>query len=461
MKKNTKIFYFVAVFMLLGSFLMAQESRSKKDWRDSSVPSFYETYKNDFDYVGLAVSYGNFGIKRVGSNKYTANYMHDNSWGTPMELYYPEVRQGVKKHSNTVTVGNELKPQFLLAWWSNKDGGKQGKVDFTASNGKTIKVPRNFNNEKLIYAVLNNCKDMDVQVRGHVLEWHSQTPDDFFAVDYKAETKNGLLTNPVDKETMTARQEWYIKTVLGCVAAWEEANGYGEGNHIIWAWDVVNEACADDASDSLWLRGATSQTKNKSPENGGSRWFQIYGNEEYIVNAFRFANAYAPKDVKLCYNDYNEYASEKTKGICKLIKKIQTGKAKKVNGQLVSPRIDVMGMQSHLGATWPGVPSYEKALKQYLSLGVDVHVTELDFSATTQDSAVKAYKDFFEMIQNYGNKGSGKNKIECVTIWGLNNEDSWKNPNSKGETTYPLLFTKQNDIYYTNEAFWAVIRAHK
>ena len=461
MKSVKKLLTCFMAFALLVVNLPAKGKKTQKEWRDSSIPSFYETYKDQFDYVGLAVSYGNFGIKKIGTNKYTAEYQHDKSWGTPMELYYPEVRQGVKKHSNTVTVGNELKPQFLFAWWSDKDGGKQKLVDFTASNGKTIKVPASLNNEKIIYAVLNNCKDMNVKVRGHVLTWHLQTPDDFFAVDYKAETKDSLLTNPVDKETLTARHEWYIKTVLECVAAWEKENSYGEGNHLIWAWDVVNEACADDASDSLWLRGSTPKTKNKEPNEEGSRWFQIYGDEEYIVNAFRFANAYAPSDVKLCYNDYNEYAQGKTQGICRLIKKIQAGDAQIINGKSVKPRIDVMGMQSHVGTTWPGVSNYEKALKQFLDLGLDVHVTELDFSAATQEGAEKAYKDYFEMLQKYGKNSSGKNKVECVTIWGLDNEDSWINPNSNGQKTYPLLFTKVNNEYIPNDSFWAVINSHE
>ena len=38
------------------------------------VPSILETYKNDFDYIGMACEYGNFGLSQNGSNKYTATY---------------------------------------------------------------------------------------------------------------------------------------------------------------------------------------------------------------------------------------------------------------------------------------------------------------------------------------------------------------------------------------------------
>ena len=458
MKKLIKSVLAAALFtMAMNATLFA----APKQWTHKSVPSIYETYKDKFDYVGLAASYGNFGMVQAGENKYTAYYVHQG-WGNPQELYFDEVREGLKKHINTLTTGNELKPQFLLAWWKNGDGARSKLVDFTASNGKTIKVPEKLNSEDLVYAILNCAKDMGVQMRGHVLTWHSQTPDDFFAENYKATVEKGILQNPVDKETMTARHEWYIKTVLGYVDEWEKANGYGEGNRIIWAWDVVNEACADDATDTEWLRGSTPQTKDKSPTAypQGSRWYQIYGDDEFIVNAFRFANAYAPSDVKLCYNDYNEYMGKKTNAICKLIKNVQNGAAKNVNGKSVKPRIDVMGMQSHVGISFPSTSAYEAALKKFLELGVDIHVTELDFSATSQEAAAKAYTKYFQMLQKYGKDYEGKNKITCVTIWGICNEDSWINPNSKGQKTYPLLFTKKNNSYFPNESFTALIDAH-
>jgi len=467
MKKTFKPLLSLFVFGLLLTAAVSAETKVQKynkSWTHKSVPSLYETYSDQFDYVGLAAEYGNFTRVQAGNDKYTAEYVK-GGWGNPQELYFEEVREGVKKHANTFTTGNELKPQFLLAWWGRGNGANGKKVNFTASNGKTIKVPDALNNETLIYAVMNTAKDMGIQMRGHTLTWHSQTPDDFFAVDYKADVQKGVLKNPVDKETMTARHEWYIKTVLECVANWEAANGYGEGNHIIWAWDVVNEAVADDATETAWLRGSSPQTKDKDPTAypQGSRWYQIYGNEEFIVNAFRFANAYAPEDVKLCYNDYNEYMGKKTDAICKLIKTVQNGEAKTVNGKSVKPRIDVMGMQSHVGITWPGVASYENAVKKFLALGVDIHVTELDFSATTHEAAAKAYASYFKMFQKYGNSYEGPNKIECITIWGIVNEHSWINPNDKKQTTYPLLFTekdKEKNEYIPNDSFSAVIAAH-
>lgn len=431
-------------------------SRSQDNWLADSVPSIKQTYSDTFDYIGLAVEYGNFGLKCTG-DKYTGTYTHDKYWGTPSELYYSEVQQGISKHANTITLGNELKPQFLLQWWDGNDSS-QSKKTFTASNGKTIDVPDKLNGEALIYATLNAAKNAGVKMRGHVLTWHSQTPEGFFREKY---SKDGAL---VSKEVMTARHEWYIKTVLDCVAQWEKANGYagkGTGNHLIWAWDVVNEAMADDASDpstDSWLRGSTAGTKDKDPANGGSRWYEIYKNEEFIINAFRFANAYAPADVKLCYNDYNEYMANKTSAIEHIADLIKNGSEQTVGGKNVKPRLDAIAMQSHVGTSWPSISEYESALKKFLAIA-DVHVSELDFSAETPQAAEKAYADYFKMLKNYGKNNSGSNKITCVTIWGINNESSWINP-SNGKTTYPLLFNKVGETYDTNNSFWAVINSH-
>lgn len=432
-----KTFLVSVLFMSLLALSCSQPSngisRSQDNWLADSVPSIKQTYSDTFDYIGLAVEYGNFGLKCTG-DKYTGTYTHDKSWGTPSELYYTEVQQGISKHANTITLGNELKPQFLLQWWDG-DGFSQPTTTFTASNGQIIQVPDKLNGEALIYATLNAAKNAGVKMRGHVLTWHSQTPEGFFREKY---SKDDAL---VSKEVMTARHEWYIKTVLDCVAQWEINNGYAgkeTGNHLIWAWDVVNEAMADDAGTTYtgtnqnWLRGSTSETQGKDPANGGSRWYEIYKNEEFIINAFRFANAYAPADVKLCYNDYNEYMANKTSAIEHIADLIKNGSEQTVGGKNVKPRLDAIAMQSHVGTSWPSISEYESALKKFLAIA-DVHVSELDISAASSSEAATAYANYFKMLKKYGKNDSG-NKITCVTIWGINNESSWINPSTNYNT---------------------------
>ena len=316
-------------------------------------------------------------------------------------------------------MGNEFKPDFIFAWALNKNSNKK---DFTASNGKTIKVPSSIPSFKSQDEYLSICKNLGLKMRGHVLVWHSQTPKAFFRVDYD---ENASL---VDKDTMNARLEWYIKTVLEHIDSWEKINNNGE--HIIWAWDVVNEAVADGQNGVL--------------RNSGSDWYSIYKSDEFIVNAFRYANKYAPKDVLLAYNDYGCTDSGKRSGMLKILDDVIKAK----DDQELPTRIDVMGMQSHIGK-YTTTSSFEQAVKDFTAKGVDVHVTELDIATEEKyDSAelAKVYGNFFKMfIKN--RKTDSAHGISCVTIWGINDESTWINSPDQikwhgNVTQYPLLFAK-------------------
>ena len=380
-------------------------------WCDESVASFKDTYSKYFDSVGFAVT-GN-------------------------ELTNAEIQKGLKKHANTTTMGNEFKPDFVFSWALNQN--VQTK-DFKASNGKTIKVPSSIPAFTSQDQYLNICKTLGIKMRGHVLVWHSQTPQAFFRENYNS---SGAL---VDKATMTARQEWYIKTVLEHVKAWEEENNNGE--HIIWAWDVVNEAVADGQGGAL--------------RNQGSDWYSIYGNDEFIVNAFRFANKYAPKDVLLCYNDYNCTESAKRSGMLTILDDV----IKARNDSTLPTRIDVMGMQSHINK-YTTTADFERAVKDFTAKGLDVHVTELDIGTEEKyDSAelARAYGNMFKtFIKN--RKTASAHGISSVTIWGINDETTWLNSDSQivwhgNVTQYPLLFAKNaSGQFVCKEAFDAVIEA--
>lgn len=386
-----------------------------KIWTDESVPSLYETYKDYFDYVGIACEYG----------------INSSANG---ELSKSAVQKGLKKHANTITLGNEFKPQFICQWW-NSTPSTNGS--FTASNGVTIKTPQlkglsNLDN------ILSICKKNNLKIRGHVLVWHSQTDDNFFCVDYNSNKSF------VSKDVMTARQEWYIKTVVEYVTNWENKNN--NGNHIVWAWDVVNEA-VNDGSSSL---------------RNNSNWYKIYGDDEFIVNAFRFANKYAPSDVLLCYNDYNCTDYSKRAGMVKVLKSILSHKDDKD----LPTRIDAMGMQSHISVN-TSTNSFQSALTDFLKLGIDVQITELDIATESNykpSTLAQSYYNFFKLfIKN--RKTDSNNGITAITIWGINDEVTWLNSKEQivwhgNVKQYPLLFNLDSDgNYITKEAFDKVIEA--
>lgn len=402
--------YLLIVFIsLFTSFSFAA------DWLDDDVPSFYQAYEEYFDHVGIACEYGFAG------------------WKTK-ELDTEVVQKGIQKHTNTITAGNEFKPQFIMAWWG-KNPSVTGK-SFKASNGLTIKTPQ-LNGFASVDAMLEICKDLGIQMRGHVLVWHSQTEEAFFHKDYNSSK------DYVSKEEMTARQEWYIKTVIEHVQDWEKKNN--NGNKIIWCWDVVNEAVGDGTSD---LRKE-------------SNWYKIYKNYDFIVNAFRFANKYADKDTLLCYNDYNSNIEVKRKGMLKVLDNIMAAQ----NDSELPTRIDAMGLQTHV-SKYVKASDFEKSIHDFLAKGLDVQITEIDIATEEkydEDELYRVYKDYFTMFLK-NRKTEGKNGVTAITVWGINDESTWLNsPDQikwhKNKTQYPLLFQLKGTSYVPKKAFYGVIEA--
>ena len=370
------------------------------------VPAFKDAYKGVFDYVGFAVTFND-------------------------ELIEENVQEGLKYHADTITMGNEFKPDFVFGW-SRPNSLK----DFTAENGKTYKVPADRPRFVTVDRCLSICKDNGLTMRGHVFVWHSQTPKWFFEEEFGM----GDSIDLVSVEEMNARMEWYIKTFIDHVEEWEKENN--DGKNIVIAWDVVNEAASDNATENQFLR-------TDSP------WYSIYQNADFIVNAFRYANKYAPSDVKLVYNDYNCYQENKLKAICKIIDAIQANP---------DTRIDAVGMQSHININTPatGAGSFENAVHTFVSKGLNVQVTELDIANGNEIynpyKLKGVYKDYFKMFINNRKTESSKG-IEGVSIWGLKDEGTWLNNLSmyKGSTQYPLLFTGED--YKCKPAYYGVLEA--
>ena len=117
-------------------------------------------------------------------------------------------------------------------------------------------------------------------------------------------------------------------------------------------------------------------------------------------------------------------------------------------------------MQSHVSMTYPTVADYEKAVHEFLSLGVDVQVTEMEIAfggqLTSQEILAQRYADYFEMFLR-NRKQSGKNGISGITLWGTRDEVSWirNNKDAMNKEQRPLLFEKD---YECKPAFWSVLQ---
>ena len=313
----------------------------------------------------------------------------------------------IKKHYNSLTLGNELKPDSVL------DQALSQKYVAETGDDTMPQISLNEADEMLKFAGENK-----IPVRGHVLVWHSQTPDWFFKENFDP---NGAW---VSKDKMTKRLENYIKTVMETLK-----KDYPDVE--FYAWDVVNEA----ASDAGTIRDAGSNNE----VDGQSAWVKVYGDQSYIPLAFEFAKKYAPAGCKLFYNDYNEYSPNKQAYIISDILK-----------PLVEKNlIDGVGMQSHISMSYPTIDLYKSAMQQYADLGLEIQVTELDVSEKSNEYAnqlalAQRYQDVFKMYKEM--KDSGVN-LSAVVLWGITDSTSWIGG-------YPLLFDKD---YQAKPSYYAVI----
>lgn len=313
----------------------------------------------------------------------------------------------IQKHYNSLTLGNELKPDSVL-----DQALSQAYVKETGDD-TAPQISLNEADEMLKFAAANQ-----IPVRGHVLVWHSQTPDWFFKENFDSD---GAW---VSKEKMTQRLENYIKIVMETLA-----KDYPDVT--FYAWDVVNEA----ASDAGTIRPAGSNNE----VNGQSAWVKVYGDQSYIPLAFEFAKKYAPAGCKLFYNDYNEYSPNKQAYIISDILK-----------PLIEKNlIDGVGMQSHISMSYPSIDLYRSAMQQYADLGLEIQVTELDISEKSnayadQLALAQRYQDVFKMYKEM--KDSGVN-LSAVVIWGITDSTSWIGG-------HPLLFDKD---YQAKPSYYAVV----
>ena len=338
-----------------------------------------------------------------------ANYFKIGTALTPSDMSSKSFMELVDKHfSASITVGNELKPDSVLA--------KDATLAYVEKTGDDTNPQVSFAAAK---PVLNYAKKNNIPVRVHTLVWHSQTPVWFFKENFDESA------NWVSEEKMLKRMENYIKNYFTTlVDLYPDINFY--------ACDVVNEA---------WTDSGTPRQAYQDGNYESSSWVKVFGDNSFIKYAFTYARKYAPSGCKLYYNDYNEYMSGKMSAVLNMVSELKA-----------SNLIDGIGMQSHLDVrsgsdAFPSISMYESAVKAYTETGLDVQVTELDatiqnFNDTAYKAQAKYYSDLFDVLVKYSNK------ISAVIFWGVTDTNSWR------ASQQPLLF---DDEYKAKPAFDAII----
>ncbi len=366
----------------------------------------------------------------------------------------------VKHHFNHVVAENDMKWQMIHPR-SGTDGFDFGPAD----------------------ALVEFAQGNKMEIAGHTLVWHSQTPNWVFEGTHlpadsevaktdpgnpnelsvsppRAVGQNGAnapsATNPgapggqrpgrgpggpgfggmrgfdlngqrASREELLERMREHIHTVVGRY----------KGK--VKVWDVVNEALSDSGPEVL----------RRSP------WSVIIG-PDFIAKAFEYAHEADPNAV-LRYNDYGLENPEKRSKLIKLIKSLQEQQIP----------VDAIGSQAHCNVSTT-FETMDQALTEMKSLGLPIHITELDVNSaaagqrgtgadigasagSTQGGLVtdadtrlaEAYAGLFRAFVKH------KEAMDVVTFWGVNDAVSWR---SQGR---PLLFDGSN---LPKPAFEAVIR---
>lgn len=384
---------------------------SVKEKKKAST-SILSAYKDIVPYMGTCLSYGN---------------------SSPGQLQQNKTMAFVKKHYNSFTLENEMKPDNIL-------GSTVTAISVSKAKSLGYSIPDSYKEDTVpqlnfiqVDKALEAAKKYGLKMRAHTLVWHSQTPSWFFTSGYNS-------SKTVSTDTMNARLEFYVCTVMSHVME-KEKQLTGSAGSIVYAWDVVNE----------YLHRPTYA--------GYKTWTSVYGNmgssPSYVKKAFEIAydtlkNYGAQEKVTLFYNDYNTYFG--VQDTLNLVNFINKDEPQKICGGI--------GMQSHVDIKVPTITQYGEALERFLASGYEIQITELDFTInfdTEGSSATYSYTDEGEtdadqskfvkslmqtIIQKQKNRDKTVNPkgITCITLWGLYDAISWRSSCS------PLLFgTSIND----------------
>ena len=291
----------------------------------------------------------------------------------------------LKKHFNAATAGNAMKPDAL----------QRTKGAFTFTDA-----------DKLVDKILSEGMEM----HGHTLVWHQQSPDWM-----NTTTDESGNTIPLGREEALENLKTHIKTVVEHF-----------GNRVI-SWDVVNEAMNDNPQTPADWKASLRQAP----------WYQAIG-DDYIQQAFLAAREVLDQhpdwDIKLYYNDYNLDNQNKSKAVYNMVNEINSNYQATHPGKLL---IDGVGMQGHyMVSTNPA--NVKLSLERFISLGVEVSITELDIQAGSNyqlsDKLAEAqgylYAQLFKIFKEHAAN------IGRVTIWGLDDSTSWR------ASTNPVIFDK-------------------
>jgi len=248
-------------------------------------------------------------------------------------------------------------------------------------------------------AIVAYGQSYGMKIKGHALIWHGSVPPWI-----------GSLSAP----DLRVAFEDHIRSVA------EHFRGR------VVAWDVVNEAIADDGSG---LRDTIFRQKL---------------GDQYIADAFRIARQADPQAL-LFYNDYGgEGLNQKSNRIYDLVQGLRAQ----------GVPIDGVGLQMHVTASNPpSEASIASNMSRLASLGLLVNISEMDIrirdlpAATRLETQRSVYRTIVSVCV-------AEPRCDAVTFWGFTDAHSWIDAQFGADD--PLLF---DDNYGAKPAYSGVFDA--
>lgn len=352
----------------------------------------------------------------------------------------------VKSQYNSLTMGNEMKPDYILGGNpSLLDTNPEGYVDISTFKNKykDTKYPKI--DMAAIDSYIKAAYENGMKMRYHVFIWHAQSPQWFFKENYSKSSSSKY----VSADVMNGRLEYLVRNVMTHIYDLKDENGVYIGREVIDSWDIANEYFHnyDKGYKSYWDEVYYPDYEFVKNQHSGNK------KPVYIKEAFALADSilkdYGMRDsISLLFNDFNTYMEADK--IVTMINYFNTKDEINPEAEIIC---DGVGMQTHLDIGYPTVEGIkDNAIEKFRKAGFEIQITEADITAYSKTDAsiakqTQMWYDFMVMLMKEKEIGA---KITGVTWWGPSDPTSWR---AKG---VPLLFS---DYWQAKEHYFKVIQA--
>ncbi|MFZ5891634.1 MAG: endo-1,4-beta-xylanase [Myxococcota bacterium] len=252
-------------------------------------------------------------------------------------------------------------------------------------------------------AIVAAARQAHQAVKGHTLIWHNQLPN-FVNDSLSADELKEIIHRHIHRTV-----------------------NHFERDHVR-AWDVVNEAFADDGTlrDSVFSRA--------------------FG-DDFIADAFRMANS-ADHDAELIYNDYGiETINAKSNAVYDLLSKLRRKHVP----------VDAIGFQMHVDARFaPSVADLTANFQRFADLGLDLNISEMDVRVANLPGASRVEKLAIQQQIYHRVVAACMAVPRCrqITTWGFSDRYSWVDSTFGADD--PLIF---DDNYARKPAYYGMVDA--